>query len=537
MGSGLLQINEPHFITDNTVKLNEEINKISFFPYRNVFRKHTRFGFEYKIEDYIIHPDNGSTAKFGQESTYVISREGDLLHKLYLEIVLPNLTAGANPLVTGGTNHRWVNSISYALFDYVELQIHGSTIEKHTDLWFDLWNELNDEEFKETTLVGKASSIVGTTPDTSSYNNATKWYLPLHFFFTRKLECSLPIFLLEENQIKIKINVKALNKLIHHTGGTVSETAQPTIRLYKQVIFLSNEEKRSIRKKFQHEGYEFLVDILDSTTNIQDKEVTGTNFSITRNQYTFPIKELVWVFRNKDRLSNINPSVPASLDSTSGNDIFSYHAVSENTNLEGCIATRDPFTKVDIKVGNQSIFQETERYADHFRTIQPYYHHSRVNTKYVYSFSFAQKPHEFQPSGFLHLNTKMNEYIDFHFKDIVATATDYRISIYAYGYKILRYTKINDVSNTIRISLNHSGNANLKDITESIRDSFETDINLNTSEISHKESYESFSDIDKNIVNSTPVKLNRNVIKKLKNKKLSNNQQNSSINNLPGFKY
>ena len=83
----------------------------------------------------------------------------------------------------------------------------------------------------------------------------------------------------------------------------------------------------------------------------------------------------------------------------------------------------------------------------------------------------------------------MNEYIDFHFKDIVATATDYRISIYAYGYKILRYTKINDVSNTIRISLNHSGNANLKDITESIRDSFETDINLNTSEISHKESY------------------------------------------------
>ena len=72
MGVGLLQIDEPHFITDNSVKLNEEINHISFFPYRNVFRKHTRFGFEYKSEDYVIHPDNGSTAKFGKESTFVI---------------------------------------------------------------------------------------------------------------------------------------------------------------------------------------------------------------------------------------------------------------------------------------------------------------------------------------------------------------------------------------------------------------------------------------------------------------------------------
>ena len=191
---GMLQLNDAHFITDNSVKLNEEINHISFFPYRNVFRKHTRFGFEYKSEDYTIHPDNGSTAKFGKESTFVISREGDLLHKMYLEIVLPNLTGAPAPLVIGGSNHRWVNSIAYALFDSVELQIHGSTIEKHTDLWFDLWNELTDQDNKEYTLVGKSSSIIGTTPDSTLYNNATKWYLPLHFFFTRRMECSLPLF-------------------------------------------------------------------------------------------------------------------------------------------------------------------------------------------------------------------------------------------------------------------------------------------------------------------------------------------------------
>jgi hypothetical protein len=537
MGAGLIQIDEPHFITNNSTKLNETFDTISFFPYRNVFRKHTRFGFEYKSEDNVIHPDNGSTAKFGQQSTFVISREGDLLHKMYLEIVLPNLTGGAAPLVTGGSNHRWVNSIAYALFDSVELQIHGSTIEKHTDLWFDLWNELTDEELKESTLVGKAPSIIGTTPDASSYNSATKWYLPLHFFFTRKPECSLPIFLLEENQVKIKINVKALNKLINHTGGTVSEAAQPTIRLYKQVIFLSKEEKQSIRNKFQKEGYEFLVDILDSTTNIQDQEVTATNFSVTRNQYTFPIKELVWVFRHKDRLSTTTPTVPATLNSTSGNDIFSYHTSAENTNLEGGIATRDPFSKLDIKVGNQSIFQETERNADHFRTIQPYYHHRRVNTKYVYSFSFAQNPHEFQPSGFLNLNTQMNENIDFHFKNIVATATDYRVSIYAYGYKILRYSKINDVTNTLRISLNHSGNANLKNTTESIRDSFETNKTQQKS-VNNVEECTSTNSLPPSSSSSKPLKINKNIKQRLKNKKsqlqANNNKQNYQLS---GVKY
>ena len=535
MGVGMLQLNDAHFITDNSVKLNEEINHISFFPYRNVFRKHTRFGFEYKSEDYTIHPDNGSTAKFGKESTFVISREGDLLHKMYLEIVLPNLTGAPAPLVIGGSNHRWVNSIAYALFDSVELQIHGSTIEKHTDLWFDLWNELTDQDNKEYTLVGKSSSIIGTTPDSTLYNNATKWYLPLHFFFTRRMECSLPLFLLEENQVKIKIKVKALEKLVNHTGGTITEAAQPTIKLHKQVIFLSKEEKQTIRNKFQNEGYEFLVDMLDSTTNIQDKEVTGSNFSVTRNQYTFPIKELVWVFRHKDRLSTTSPSVPAALNSTNGNDIFSYHGASENTTLEGGIATRDPFTTLDIKIGNISIFQETDRNADHFRTIQPYYHHSRVNTKYIYSFSFAQHPHEFEPSGFFHLKTENNDRIDFHFKNIISTATDYRLSLYAYGYKILRYTKINDVSNTLRISVNHTGNANLKHITEKTRDSFETN---NASLETEKETFttQSNSNIDGNKV---PLKINKKKINRLKKKKPS--QQNNTTYNhlpgLPGFKY
>ena len=179
----------------------------------------------------------------------------------------------------------------------------------------------------------------------------------LFISFYKKNGMFFTTFFLEENQVKIKIKVKALEKLVNHTGGTITEAAQPTIELYKQVIFLSKEEKQTIRNKFQNEGYEFLVDMLDSTTNIQDKEVTGSNFSVTRNQYTFPIKELVWVFRHKDRLSTTSPSVPAALNSTNGNDIFSYHGASENTTLEGGIATRDPFTTLDIKIGNISIFK------------------------------------------------------------------------------------------------------------------------------------------------------------------------------------
>ena len=163
---------------------------------------------------------------------------------MYLEIVLPNLTGGSSPLITGSSNARWVNSIAYALFDSIELQIHGSTIEKHTDLWLDLWNELTDEEFKEHTLVGKSSSIIGTTPDSTTYDNATKWYLPLHFFFTRKLSLSLPIFLLEDQQIKIKR--LATKTIVSNPNDTLdSNTAYALLK--SKITVITNYSKNVLK--------------------------------------------------------------------------------------------------------------------------------------------------------------------------------------------------------------------------------------------------------------------------------------------------
>lgn len=51
-----------------------------------------------------------------------VSRNGDLIHKVYLQVDLPSVTA-----TTAGTV-GWVDKVGHALIDEVSLEIGGQTI-------------------------------------------------------------------------------------------------------------------------------------------------------------------------------------------------------------------------------------------------------------------------------------------------------------------------------------------------------------------------------------------------------------------------
>ena len=71
----------------------------------------------------------------------------------------------------------------------------------------------------------------------------------------------------------------------------------------------------------------------------------------------------------------------------------------------------------------------------YFRLVQPYHHHTRCPTSFIYSYSFALAPEKHQPSGasnFSMLNT-----VDLNLTYNLAI-TDSNIRIYGVNYNVLK---------------------------------------------------------------------------------------------------
>ena len=114
--------------------------QITFF--KVVYRRHTNFSKECIKQEF-----NGS----GASLTCTLSRNGDLVKQMYLEVDLP--------VVTGPANATWVYGVGNALVKEVELEIGGQRIDKHTGHWMECWAELTEN---------KTGRAVGTNFQTMS---------------------------------------------------------------------------------------------------------------------------------------------------------------------------------------------------------------------------------------------------------------------------------------------------------------------------------------------------------------------------------
>ena len=121
--------------------------QITFF--KVVYRRHTNFSME------SIEQTFNGTAGYGNRVTATISRNGDLVHRMYLQYVQSNndSTACANP----GT----------ALIDEVELEIGGQRIDKHYGHWMEVWYQLTENNPAGSNPTSAAVAVQS--------NEATSW--------------------------------------------------------------------------------------------------------------------------------------------------------------------------------------------------------------------------------------------------------------------------------------------------------------------------------------------------------------------------
>jgi hypothetical protein len=426
--------------------------QITFF--KVVYRRHTNFAME-AIEQTF----NGS-ANFGKKVQCTISRNGDLIHRVYLQATLPQVQlASTDP---SGAQFRWLNWVGHNLINNVYIEIGGQQIDKHYGDWLQIWNELSQEAGKQAgyaDMVGNVPQLVNlliqggegcdspcaanTEPLTSAVaaNCAPEYtlYVPLQFWFNRNPGLALPLIALQYHEVKVWLEFNQLSNLCWDSAGTngpvisrVASAGLVSASLYVDYIYLDTDERR----RFAQVSHEYLIEQLQFTGG---ESVTSSANKIKLN-FNHPTKELVWVVQRDSFVA-----CDGTMNAYKGLQPFNYsdwfdRSVLESgysvTRVEG-MAGSNPVVTAKIQLNGHDRFDERE--GRYFNLVQPYQHHTNIPAVGINVYSFALKPEEHQPSGTCNFSRIDNATLILTLSNnTVGAALSAQVRVYAVNYNVLR---------------------------------------------------------------------------------------------------
>lgn len=397
--------------------------QITFF--KVVYRRHTNFAME-SIEQVF----NGS-GDFGKKVTCTISRNGDLIHRTYLRVQLPDVTLANNAAF------RWVNWVGHALIKSVELEIGGQRIDKHYGDWIHIWAELTQtagHQLGYANMVGNIPKLVNPTYNTSGSPVVVKGevlYIPLEFFFCRNPGLALPLIALQYHEVKINIEFNdarnlfwAAHRVVDTNTSAVSwnlDYSQAQVgslvaaSLFVDYIYLDTDERR----RFAQVSHEYLIEQLQFTG---DESTSNVNNKLKLN-FNHPTKELIWVVQPDDHVSDAAPFGKQWFNYTDAFDqtyvsTFALNDTSSLTTPGGATAglpgvaaggANNVYLPTSFEGGDNPVsiarlqLNGHDRTADrdgrYYNLVQPYQHHENVPSKGINVYSFGLRPEEHQPSG------------------------------------------------------------------------------------------------------------------------------------------
>ena len=272
MGGGLMQLvaygSQDIYLTGNP--------QITFF--KVVYRRHTNFSMESIKQSFNGNPDFGATV------SATISRNGDLIHRMYLEH-----SATFTHNTPGIQNLNLVERYGDSLIKECEIEIGGQRIDKHTSMWNRVYSDLtefnpsshfgasyhpningvvtgngtlsqlmkgngfglntgyysgsgnvfgvNDSPTPSLAGLNAPSSTntvngftytsgsdvipVGSNP-TASQIIVNRIFLPLNFWFNRNPGLSLPLIALQYHEVKIHMTFEELRNLLRIVNGRLA---------------------------------------------------------------------------------------------------------------------------------------------------------------------------------------------------------------------------------------------------------------------------------------------------------------------------
>ena len=355
--------------------------QITFF--KVVYRRHTNFSMEAIEQTW-----NGSNNASGR-CTATISRNGDLVHRMYLEV--------------SGTVNAATDNLSSMITD-VELEIGGQKIDKQSGKWMEVWAELTEPNTSGLVAVQASPQIEGTPFQRMSgmgglHNDAAgaavvNSFIPLQFWFCRNPGLALPLIALQYHEVKVILN--------HLISATLD--ANHSNKLWADYIYLDTDERR----RFAQVSHEYLIEQVQE----QSLAVAQTNDL----NFNHPVKELIWACST------------AVAGRTTTSLLLPFDAIGNTAHIK--LNGHDRFSARDSR---------------YFTRTQVWQHHTGggglnvaggqgigKSNDSIAVYSFALKPEEHQPSGTCNFSRIDNAQL------ITNANVPAETHIYAVNYNVLR---------------------------------------------------------------------------------------------------
>jgi len=489
MAGGLLQLvfkgKQDVYLTGNP--------QITFF--KSIHKRYTNFAMENIALNFV------GTINFGRKINCTISKNGDLIHKMYLMIELPEIDCETS----SSNKFRWLNWLGHIIIKNIYIEIGGQKIDEHYGEWLHIWNELSQKEGKKSgyaTMVGNNPRFTQVIQGNSNNNNSNKIpsykiYIPLQFWFCKNPGLALPIISLQNNDIKVGIELKEHQLCYWATGKYIDNPPEiVNANLLVDYIHLDTDEKRLFSQKEQ----EYLIEQLQ----FNGQEIIHTQSNKIKLNFNHPIKELLWIvqpisnididytenfgglqhFNYTDSIdttyfsgtpnnpygqgmtgghnNNISWGLPitnnASSISIEGNNLnLPLSGQNNNTSLSNhnFYNITTPSINTDNSTLNLPLFdsgfspitfakiqmngQDRISFKDYnyFNLLQPYQHHTNIPSIGINIYSFSLYPEDYQPSGSCNYSSIDSSYLIFDLtQQSLVNQRNCFIRIYATNYNI-----------------------------------------------------------------------------------------------------
>ena len=400
MGGGLLQLvaygAQDVYLTGNP--------QITFF--KVVYRRHTNFAIEAIAQTF-----NG-TPGYGNRVTCQISRNGDLVHRMYLSLKIP---ADNTVDLCAFYGLRLVN--------FVEIEIGGQKIDKHYSHWLYVWNELSLPKSKRDGYNKMVGQTGGALADQTLY-------VPLEFWFCRNVGLALPLIALQYHEVKINIQFETATLC---RGNSTDPSVFPNATLWVDYVFLDTDERR----RFAQLSHEYLIEQLQFTGS---ESVSSTKLN-SKLSFNHPCKELVWFASKKLSTDTVQVQNNNWFNYTTAQNVIDLTTnASYNKNLlhNKAVGSTNPITTAKLILNGNDRF--SVRNGSYFNLVQPFQHHENIPTNAgINVYSFALKPEEHQPSGTLNMSRIDTATLSLDLNaSLTAANMSSTVNVYAVNYNVLR---------------------------------------------------------------------------------------------------
>jgi hypothetical protein len=374
------------------------------------FKRHTRFAIETTQ-----NPIDG-TVDFGNTLNATIPRKGDIIRNLSVKLELSDITtdatgANATPIYT--------DSICHALIEYCDLVIGGQTIERITGEFMEIFSELcvsNSQQDAYYYLGGKSRN---QTIDGGNNTGRRAYIVTLPFYFFRNNQLGIPLYSIYRQEVELKFKFRTLREVVLNSGNgngpyIPSESVEASILrsgILTEYVYLTDEEKNYIKAR----PTDYVIEQLQLSRGVIEDTENSKSFKLN---FTNPVKELYIVVQSQDTQDN--------------NDWFNFDDGYQPNNSNSFIET------LQLEFNNEIMISQDVADRLYLLYAQPMYHHTRVPKRNIYSYSFALRPEDPEPTGQVNMSRIINKLLKVNLASPYSGSDNRNIRIYAKNYNVLR---------------------------------------------------------------------------------------------------